>query len=53
MPRSPINPEEAEQLLPLLLEIRDTDGLAGALRALIAWCRQEAARPAIALRGPG
>jgi hypothetical protein len=53
-PSRPITPEEAEQLLlPLLLESRDAEGLAGVLRALIAWCRQEAARPPIALPGPG
>jgi hypothetical protein len=40
-PARPITPEEAERLIPVLLETRDAEGLAGVLRALIAWVRPQ------------
>jgi hypothetical protein len=47
-PARPITPEEAEHILPLLLESRDAEGLAGTLRALIvprSGSRQRTDRP--------
>jgi hypothetical protein len=41
-PGSPITREQAERLLLLLLlEVRDAEGLAGVLGALIAWSRAQ------------